>query len=386
MKRLIRKIFLVIVFVILFTSLGCQAATRNASFTEQPVASPTPGVVQPISPTETMSPTPTRPAPTPTSQVTPTALSAKLDFRDHPKIILAADPNIPGKLYIHIPDNKIYQSMDGGNQWKVLSEPEIKQVPPSLLNSFMQSESIPVLRRMLAPGIAPALLAVDPLSGTLYAVDETASNLVASSDGGNTWSPIGPLPMLTPEGILAVDPVKAGRLYLVNMGGIYRSEDGGKTWMNSSTGIRQPGPSGYMFTQIIFHPQITTTLYLTGPGDYTYVSTNSGENWTEIRLPEADNFHQGIGGLFLDPHSDKSLYAINNFPPPDLRLYQSNDGGQEWVETNFELPDGELRYLLIDPFEASVRYIILGAGEFSGFYKSEDGGATWSEIETGLVP
>lgn len=387
MNHLIRRIFFVIELVILLTSLGCQARTPNVVFTEQAVSSPTSGPDLQLPPTSTHSPIFTKPTSTATSEITPTALSTLLDFRDKQGSILAADPGAPGELYIYVKDKDVYQSLDGGTRWKVLSDEEIKQVPPSLLNSFMQVESIPMLRGILAPGTDPILLAIDPLSlGSLYAIDQTASNLIASSDGGNMWAQIGPLPVPTPSGILAVDPMRSGRLYLVNMGGIYRSEDGGKTWLDSSAGVRQPGPSGYMFTQLIFHPQVTTTIYLTGPNDYTYISTNSGVNWTEMRLPEADNFFQGIGGLFLDPKSDQSLYAINSFLPPELRFFQSNNGGQEWVETNLNLPNGEFRFLLIDPSDAMIRYCILGGGEISGLYKSEDGGATWTETKATVTP
>jgi len=99
-----------------------------------------------------------------------------------------------------------------------------------------------------------------------------------TTDGGKTWKGCGRIEWtpLTPS-IMTIDPRDSNRLMLAVRGeGIYRSEDGCRSWQKSNNGL------GSLFVNgIAINPNNPDTLYA-GTDSGAYVSFNSGETWNEI--------------------------------------------------------------------------------------------------------
>jgi len=120
------------------------------------------------------------------------------------------------------------------------------------------------------------------------------------------------LPTKIPGGILELPD---GTLLLAATDqGILRSEDGGKTWAQSRTGI----DIGAIFA-VKGDPK-GMQLYA-GTDHGVYVSTDSGRTWRATALD--DTWVIAVG---VDPENPDTVLAVNR----NGQLYRSRDGGQTW--------------------------------------------------------
>jgi photosystem II stability/assembly factor-like uncharacterized protein len=142
------------------------------------------------------------------------------------------------------------------------------------------------------------------------------SGLWKSTDGGETWTDITGTLGLEPAGPIgkmgvAVSGANSDRVWVLvehdPEGGVYRSDDGGRTWehVNDERKLRQ---RAFYYTRIYADPQDEDVVYALNTGFYR--STDGGATFPQqIRVPHGDNHD-----LWIAP-SD-----------PD-RMINSNDGG-----------------------------------------------------------
>ncbi len=139
------------------------------------------------------------------------------------------------------------------------------------------------------------------------------SGLFKSTDGGDSWTEISRNPGL-PRGLLGkigitVSPAKPDRVWAIveaHAGGVFCSDDGGKTWrkMNDQSRLRQ---RAWYYTRIYADPLDAETVYVLNTG--LYRSVDRGRTYASIRVPHGDNHD-----LWIDPGNSK-------------RIINSNDGG-----------------------------------------------------------
>ncbi|MEM7484536.1 MAG: glycosyl hydrolase [Bacteroidota bacterium] len=156
------------------------------------------------------------------------------------------------------------------------------------------------------------------------------SKLWKSVDGGDTWTdltsnegmPKGPIGKIG----VTVSPVDSNRVWAIveaNEGGVFRSDDAGKTWerTNDKRKLRQ---RAFYYSRIYADPLDKETVY--GLNTRMYKSTDGGKTFdTIIKTPHGDNHD-----LWIDPNN------------PD-RMINSNDGGgnvtinggKSWTEQDF---------------------------------------------------
>jgi photosystem II stability/assembly factor-like uncharacterized protein len=88
-----------------------------------------------------------------------------------------------------------------------------------------------------------------------------------------------------------------------------------------------------------------------------------------------------VSTLAIDPVTPSTLYAgTNNAPGPARGVFQSTNGGASWSEISSGLTNLEVNALAIDPKTPSTLY----AGTEGGVFKSTDKGASWNAVNTGL--
>jgi hypothetical protein len=232
----------------------------------------------------------------------------------------------------------------------------------------------------------------------VWAGAEPAS-LFRSDDGGVTFEIVRPLwdhphrPQWEPGfgGLClhTIVPAPDNLLVAISAAGVYRSADGGETWTASNKGIAASfRPDGYPeFGQCVHKvaPDAAgpSRLYLQNHGG-VYRSDDGGASWLEIGsgLPADFGFP-----IVAHPHRAGTAYV---FPlqadearlPPDARprVFRTTDAGASWEALSDGLPDRYYNAVLRDAFCADdAEPVGLYLGTRNGeVWASADEGAHWS--------
>jgi len=209
-----------------------------------------------------------------------------------------------GKHSTENPERGVYKTTDGGASWE--------------------------LTLFKSPAAGAADLVVDPNDpDVLYATIWEAwrkswglssggadSGLWKSTDGGETWTDITATLGLDPPSPIgkmgvAVSGANSDRVWVIVEhepdGGVYRSDDGGRTWehVNDERKLRQ---RAFYYTRIYADPQDEDVVYALNTGMYR--SDDGGQTFPKsFRVPHGDNHDLWIA------------------PSDPARMINSNDGG-----------------------------------------------------------
>jgi len=172
-----------------------------------------------------------------------------------------------------------------------------------------------------------------------------------STDAGKTWKHVG----LAETGHIArivADPHNADVAYVCAVGqayrpqherGIFRTNDGGKTWqqvlfVDENTGCSELSMDGHdpqtLFAGMWQLDIKTWNLNSGGKGSGVYVTHDGGATWKKLSghgLPEADH-PLGKVAVGIAPSDSSRVYALIQDSTPSL--YRSNDGGATWTLVN----------------------------------------------------
>lgn len=170
-----------------------------------------------------------------------------------------------------------------------------------------------------------------------------------------------------------------------DVGGFYVSTDGGRHWE-----IRNSGLQDYFVETIAEHPVERDTLFI-GTRGGVYVTQNQGRTWTlctkGFPKPSTWSYSVEISKIVFAPNDPNTIYAAVGQPRTGKggqgQIYVSRDGGYIWSKL---VPEGAL------PKEANIRDLVvcptdpkrLLIATFKGLFLSCDGGATWRPSNTGL--
>lgn len=174
--------------------------------------------------------------------------------------------------------------------------------------------------------------------------------------------------------------------------GIYKSEDGGKTWqMKGLENIQHTG-------RIILHPTDENTLWVASIGALyskdedrgLYKSTDGGETWNKTLFIDENT---GIIDLIINPENPNQLWAaawerhreawefIEN--GSGSGLYSSEDGGETWTKITNGLPDSQWMGRMgldICQSQANVLYLVLDNQEEIPKETEEDEDLTFKKL------
>jgi photosystem II stability/assembly factor-like uncharacterized protein len=187
----------------------------------------------------------------------------------------------------------------------------------------------------------------------------------------------------------------------VNNGGVWKTTDFGRTWdpifddqPTGSIGDVGVAPSNPDIVYVVSGEGIQRPDLSVGNG--VYRSSDGGKTWVHLGLEEG----QQIGGLSIDPKDpDRLFVAVLGHPygpNPERGVYRSTDGGKHWEKVLYKDENTGAVQVTVDPVNPQVVYADLWAGRQgpwengawngpnSGLYKSVDGGTTWHQLKQGL--
>lgn len=180
--------------------------------------------------------------------------------------------------------------------------------------------------------------------------------------------------------------------------GAHQSTDGGQTWTQHSEGIdARVGMSGDAIPvfSLTIDPNNPNIIWAGAQGMLgVYKSVNGGETWMEKDRGIADRPNMEFRGFTIDPSDSNVVYCggnyIANHTTNDQRgfIYKTINGGESW--TLLYEPKALVRWIIVDPNNTDIIYASTGifdrfAIEPEGVLKSYDGGQTWELINNGFT-
>ncbi len=184
---------------------------------------------------------------------------------------------------------------------------------------------------------------------------------------------------------------------------MFRSDDHGQTWRHVS-GLRehpslpewQPGAGGLILHSIAPHPTDPDHLWIAISAAGTFETTDGGRTWTPRNKGVRADFYPGpppevghcVHNLRLDPTDPQRLFQQNH-----CGVYRTNDGGASWTEITNGLPSEFGFPLAMHPYDPSTIWVIPHNGPEAGrhmidghaaVWRSRDSGDTWQQLDVGL--
>ncbi len=223
-----------------------------------------------------------------------------------------------------------------------------------------------------------------------------------TTDGGSNWKNISDKYFGGSIGAVAVAPSDESTLYVgegektmrgnvsEGLGGIWRSDDGGKSWRN--LGLKD----SRHIVRIVIHPKnpdvvwVAAMGHLFGPNQErgVFKTTDGGKTWRRTLFV---NEQTGCFEVVMEPGNPSVLYASTwrvIRQPHALEsggegsgLWKSIDGGETWtsISNNKGLPKGTwgIVGVAVAPSNTDRIYALI-ENEKGGLFMSTDAGKTWT--------
>ena len=285
---------------------------------------------------------------------------------------VVADPNV---VYVGAASGGLWKSVNGGQTWRSVFDGQ----PVSDIGSVVINQASP---NMVWVGIGEGNGTRDPAMAAVY----------RSLDGGDTWAPRG-LPGLERVHRILSHPTSPDIVYAGVSGvrwadggspGVYKTTDGGQTWIrvlfvDERTGVSDllmdPSDPDLLLAAMWSSREYPWSVEPRGPGSGLFLTRDGGESW--IRLGEEDGLPGGdLGRIALDVFRGDPRVVHALVDSGDGALLRSYNRGRTWqtVRSSPDLisPLDHPSEVVADPFNES-RLFHLSAR----LSVSDDGGETF---------
>ncbi|MBS3819611.1 glycosyl hydrolase [bacterium] len=296
---------------------------------------------------------------------------------------VTAVAGVSGKPYTYFfgaTGGGVWKTVDGGKNWKNVSD------------GFFQTGSVgAVAISEWDPNVVYVGMGEAPIRGNVSHGD----GMYKSTDGGKTWTHIG----LSDAGQISrvrIHPRNPDLVYAAVLGhvygpseqrGVFRSQDGGKTWekilfQSEKAGaidlILDPNNPRNIYAAFWEASRTPYKLVSGGPGSGLFKSTDGGDTWEEISRNKG--LPQGVLGkigVTVSPAKPDRVWAI--IEAEKGGVFRSDDGGKTWIRVNKEQKLRQRAWyysrIYADPQDPNTMYVLN-----TGLYRSVDGGKTYESI------
>ncbi len=212
----------------------------------------------------------------------------------------------------------IYRTMDGGKSWTRI---------------LFRNDSTGAVDLVMDPTNPDVLYAGFWQAGRkpwMLVSGGAGSGLFKSTDAGKTWKEITRNPGL-PPGIIgnvgitvsAANPKRVWAIVEADSGGVFRSDDGGDSWVRLN-GERKLRQRAWYYTRIFADPKDENTVYVDNV--QLWKSTDGGKTFPRpINTPHGDHHD-----LWIAPNDPRRMASAD-----DGGVSVSTDGGQNWTDLDF---------------------------------------------------
>ncbi|GAC1585098.1 MAG: hypothetical protein NVS3B19_02130 [Ginsengibacter sp.] len=286
---------------------------------------------------------------------------------------ISIDPKNENRLFIAVlghpyganPERGIYKSSDGGKTWE---------------KSLYINENVGATQVLIDPSNNNTIYADmwenrhGPWENGEWSGKE--SGLFKSLDGGATWKKLTTGLPTTDQGLgrigFCIAPSDPQRLYATvdagNLGGIYRSDNGGESWKRMNADERYWG-RGSDFAEVKADPKNADIVYTAGV--VVWKSVDGGTTFSAFKgAPGGDDYHR----IWINPSDSKILLIAS-----DQGAVVTLNGGQTFSSW-YNQPSAQFYHVSVDN---SFPYNVLGGQQESGSVsiasRSNDGRITFHD-------
>jgi photosystem II stability/assembly factor-like uncharacterized protein len=214
--------------------------------------------------------------------------------------------------------------------------------------------------------------------GTCFAA--RGGGLFRSQDGGKTWlsayETLGlEIPLATMTVVLSPGFPSDAAVYAGVQGGILRSFDGGTHWHIATL----PSPPPIVSAMVISPNYVHDGTLLAGTlEDGVFRSADRGSNWAawNFGLLDLSVLCLAISEGFAQ---DETLFAGT-----ETGVFRSTNGGRAWRETAFPTEFGPVLSLALSPGYAEDGTLFAGT-EANGLFRSPDRGSSWERLAEDVI-
>jgi photosystem II stability/assembly factor-like uncharacterized protein len=255
----------------------------------------------------------------------------------------AVDPHDHSHLYLGTLTGWIYESWNGGGDWKRLAS--VGKRDNLALDSIVV-DSVNSKRILVGAWI----------------LGSSEGGLYISNDGGVNWESEADMRGQSIRS-LAAAPSDPKTLVAGTLTGVYRSTDGGERWqLISPVGSQEI----HEVESVAIDPANPQIIYA-GTWHLPWKTTDGGEHWTNIKQGVIDD--SDVFSIIVDPKDPSVVYAS-----ACSGIYKSQNGGEKFQKVQ-GIPSTarRTRVLMQDPQNLNIVF----AGTTEGLFRTGDSGATW---------
>jgi photosystem II stability/assembly factor-like uncharacterized protein len=305
-------------------------------------------------------------------------------FRGGRSVAVAGVASQPTVYYFGGTGGGVFKTTDGGVTWEPVSDGQ--PFGTGTVGAIEVSQSDP---NVVYVGMGEACIRGNFSHG---------DGVYKSTDAGKTWRRVG-LEDSRVIGRVRIHPRNPDLVYVAALGhaagpndqrGVFRSKDGGKNWervlykSNKAGAVdlsMDPSNPNVLYASIWEAKRTPYSLESGGPDSGLYKTTDGGDTWTEISRNPGGPKGAALGriGVAVSPANPERVWAL--IEAEDGGVFRSDNGGKNWTKVN---DNRNLRqrawyytHIYADPKSADTVYALN-----TSFYKSVDGGRTYTTIQT----